>query len=184
MAKPSPALRGCLAAFLVASCAASCRPASGRLDILQAAPRESLLAGAGLDGTIPNVPVGQDRLDVLFTPDFNHCTPETMRISRALRRVAKDYPDIRVFTLRPASVGNAQTAYGERRPGEMLTISDAAYKARDAVAPNPRLEVWTGERERRLLLMRSLPRVVTEDEIYAEVLWARSFTGAPSTAGS
>jgi hypothetical protein len=121
---------------------------------------------------------------VFFTPDFNHCTPETMRISRALRRVANDYPDIRVFTLRPASVGNSQSAYGERLPGTMLTISDAAYKAQDAVAPNPRLEVWTGERERRLLLMRSLPRVVTENEIYAEILWARSFTGAPSNTGS
>ena len=126
-------------------------------------------------------PGGGARLYVLFTPDFARCTPETMRISRALRRIAKDYPDTRVFTLRPESVGDTAGAYGESFPGAMLTIPDAAYKAQAAIAPHPRIEVWTGEGERRLLLMRSLPRVVTESEIYDEVLWARSFTGASSS---
>jgi hypothetical protein len=119
---------------------------------------------------------------VLFTPDFEHCTPETMRISRALRRIAAEYSDTRVFTLRPASRAGITAEYGETLPGAPLTIPDAAYAAQRGLAPTPRIEVWSGEG--RLLLMRSLPRVVTEKEVYDEVLWARSFTAPAGAAES
>lgn len=183
MATPSPAIRRLLALLLLALCGEACRVASvngGRGEH----PRERLFAGTGSGEALVKTVGGSARLYVLFTPDYQRCTPETMRISRALRRIAKDYPDTRVLTLRPQSLGDTMSAYGESFPGTMLTIPDAAYEGQAAVSPNPRLEVWTGSGEHRLLLMRSLPRVVTENEIYDEVLWARSFTGAPSNSGS
>jgi hypothetical protein len=172
-----------LAILLAALCGAACRAASGS-DGQGENPRERLFAGAGAEEALVKAVGGKARLYVLFTPEYRRCTPETTRISRALRKIAKDYPDTRVFTLRPESLGDTASAYGESFPGAMLTIPDAAYEAQAAISPNPRLEVWTGAGERRLLLMRSLPRVVTESEIYDEVLWARSFTGAPAGSGS
>ncbi|HSS79023.1 MAG TPA: hypothetical protein VLV54_20045, partial [Thermoanaerobaculia bacterium] len=87
---------------------------------------------------------------MLFTPDFERCTPETLRISRALRQIATDYSDTRVFTLRPASRAGTTAEYGVNLPGALLTIPDAAYAAQRGLAPTPRLEVWSGDG--RLLL--------------------------------
>ena len=182
MEAPYPAAKCFVAILLVALCGGACRAASGS-DGQGGHPRDRLFAVAGSAEAFVRSK-GAARLYVLFTPDFQRCTPETMRISRALRRIAKEYPDTKVLTLRPESVGETASAYGESFPGAMLTIPDAVYQTQAAISPNPRLEVWTGAGERRLLLMRSLPRVVTESEIYDEVLWARSFTGAPSSPGS
>jgi len=177
MATLSFAIKGLRAAsLLLALCVCGCRVAS--VDAGEGArnSRARLFSAAGQDGVLPRRLAGS-RLVVLFTPDFERCTPETMRILRALRQIAADYPDTRVFTLRPASRAGITAEYGEALPGARLTIPDASYQAQRGMAPTPRIEVWS--RDGRLLLMRSLPRVVTEKDVYDEVLWARSFT-APS----
>jgi len=171
-----------VAAVLLALCACACRVSSENAGEGAENSRARLFAAAGQDGVLTGRLAGTTRLVVLFTPDFERCTPETMRISRALRQIAAEFSDTRVFTLRPASRVGVTAEYGEALPGTPLTIPDAAYTAQRGLAPTPRIEVWSGGG--RLLLMRSLPRVVTEKEVYDEVLWARSFTAPSAASGS
>ncbi|MFL6194355.1 MAG: hypothetical protein ACJ75H_09310 [Thermoanaerobaculia bacterium] len=171
MARPSPAGKAvrtglALAAFLACACRHA-SPSGGEH------PR-ALFFGSREDAAPLATASADTRLHVLFTPDFEHCTPEEMRIVRALRRIAAENPDTQVLTLLPASRGKTTEVFGERLPGTLVAIPDRAFGRQGRRAPAPRIEVWS--REGRLLLMRSLPRVVTEEEVYEEVLWARSFT--------
>jgi hypothetical protein len=140
-------------------------------------PRARLFAGRGFGW--PAQAAVPARLHVLFTPDLARCTPEVMQVARALRRIAAEHSDMRVWTILPRSGAATRTLYGEALPGRRLVVAEAAVAAEGELAPVPRIEVWTGDG--RLLLLRSVARTVREDELYDEILWTRSFT-APVAA--
>jgi hypothetical protein len=113
------------------------------------------------------------RLTVLYHPDIIACAPVELKVIRALNRLAADDPEIRILTILPRGTDTLRERYGQKLPGEVVPISQEEYAKEGEISPRPRLEVWSGQ---RLLLLRSVPGVVTEDSVYEEILWTRSFT--------
>lgn len=115
------------------------------------------------------------RLTVFFHPDPQRCTPEELRALQALDRLTETFEDIAVYSVLPAELSDFESIFGYELPGELLLIENELFLAEGRVSPRPRLEVWSAEGQ--LLLLRSLPPTIREEEIYEEVLWSRSFTG-------
>lgn len=121
------------------------------------------------------------RLSILFHPEPGRCAGEQVQTIQALRRLARDFEDVAIFSVLPENL-EFGTIGGQRLPGEIVRTTAAAWTAANELSPRPRLEVWSADR--RLLVLRSLPRTVSEEEIYEEVLWARSFTVPPAPSPS
>jgi hypothetical protein len=102
------------------------------------------------------------RLTILYHPDIIACAPVELKVIRALNRLAADDPEIRILTILPRGTDTLRERYGQKE-----------YAKEGEISPRPRLEVWSG---RRLLLLKSVPGVATEDSVYEEILWTRSFT--------
>lgn len=114
------------------------------------------------------------RLLVFFHPDPQRCTPEELRALQALDRLTESFEDIAVYSVLPAELSDFESIFGYELPGELLLIENDVFLAEGRVSPRPRLEVWNADGQ--LLLLRSLPPTIREEEIYEEVLWSRSFT--------
>ena len=111
---------------------------------------------------------------MFFHPDPQRCTPEELRALQALDRLTESFEDIAVYSVLPGDLKDFETTFGYELPGETLLIDTEVFLAEGRVSPRPRLEVWAADGQ--LLLLRSLPRTIREEEIYEEVLWSRSFT--------
>lgn len=124
-------------------------------------------------GRISDVLEPSARLSVLFHPELGGCAAEQLQTIEALDRLSRDFEDIAIFSVLPQNL-EFGTVSGHRLPGEIVRTTRHAWVAASELSPRPRLEVWSADG--RLLVLRSLPRTVSEEEIYEEVLWARSFT--------
>lgn len=128
----------------------------------------------------PDALTGPTRWVILFQPDLANCQPREAAILRALRRIAAEFPEVKVATVLPAAGAELTTLRGEPLVGEKVVVADEAYVAEGVLAPRPRLEIWAGDG--RLLLLRSLPPVIFEEHLEQEIRWARAFT-APAPEG-
>ena len=114
------------------------------------------------------------RLNVLFHPEIGRCEPQQIAVILALRRLTEGHSDINVVTVSPKAAAGHPTLFGEPLPGRLLVVENATYASEGRISPRPRLEVWSGDG--RLLLLRSIPPVVTEEGIYQDLLWSLAFT--------
>jgi|SRR5947209_5533795 len=116
---------------------------------------------------------GTSRLTVLYHPDIVACSPVELKVVRALNRLVADFPETRVLTILPRGTDRLRERYGQRLPGKVVPVSQEAYAREGEISPRPRLEVWSGP---RLLLLKSVSSATSEEAIYEEILWTRSFT--------
>lgn len=117
---------------------------------------------------------GSWRVLVLFTPELSRCQPLQVSAARALARFASDHPEAEVATLIPPGAEGMRSLYGEPFPGRTVVVPRSEYVREERLVPTPRIEVW--DHDERALLVRSLPAVATEREIYDELLWSLAFT--------
>lgn len=144
-------------------------------------PRDRLFAPAG------NFPLSMKlaepaRWRLIFHPDLGECRPNQAAVLRAVHAVAEEFSDLEVFTVLPRSGGHVKEIFGVPLAGETLVVSNQAYELENRIAPRPRIEVWAGDG--RLLLLRSVPSVVDEEGLVAEIRWARAFTAPLGEGGS
>ncbi|MGH9382040.1 MAG: hypothetical protein ACRD2Z_15710 [Thermoanaerobaculia bacterium] len=143
-------------------------------------PRARLF-GDGAESVLSDLSPDETRWVILFAPRIEACTPQEVRLVQALERLQGDFPDLVVRTLLPEAFSDAlveRGIFGQAFPGTLVRVSSGNWLREDRVTPRPRLEVWSGKGE--LLLLRSLPPTVSEEAIYDEVLWTRSFTEPPN----
>ncbi len=138
-------------------------------------PSAGQLAARALD-SLPHALgslIPQNRMTVFFHPRLQDCTPHELQIARALLRVEREYPDIKIYTVLPRGA-EISTLYGSTVPGDVVHVSPADFETARVEGPHPRIEVW--DHPGRLLLLRSVPQTASEDDVYEEVSSARSFT--------
>lgn len=138
----------------------------------EAIPRRALFSSPPADAVAEELEKPA-RLTVLYHPDVVACAPVELKVIRALNRLSSEAGDVRILTVLPRGMEALGTRYGEKLPGTVLAVSQEAYDREGNLSPRPRLEVWAG---RRLLLIKSVPPVASEDALYEEILWTRSFT--------
>jgi hypothetical protein len=156
-------LSAALAAVLVASCDPALRPHA----------RQRLLDTGTADPVAVRL-AAPHRMAVLYWPRIGECTLAEIRIARALGELGRRFPDIELLTLLPDGADEGGR-YGVPYPGEVVKLTPEDYVRQRAVAPLPRVEVWSGGGA--LLLLRSIPPLAAQaDLLVEEIEWSRAFT--------
>lgn len=140
--------------------------------------RRAALFGLDGDDPVQRHLAEPARLSVVYWPAVDGCGPCELGVVRALAEVEGEFgADTRVLTVVPPALGDR---FAERHrlewPGTVVELDRSRYDEQRALAPLPRVEVWSAAGE--LLLLRSLPANLAAGKLLAEeVLWCRSFTG-------
>jgi hypothetical protein len=114
------------------------------------------------------------RMAVVYWPAIGRCSPAELRFARALADLARRFPDMEVVTVIPDGT-DGDGLSGVAFPGVVVALGPAAYGRQRALAPLPRVEVWSGAGEP--LLLRSIPPLEAQAELLAEEIeWSRAFT--------
>jgi hypothetical protein len=169
---------GLLALAVVATAAPPPQARAGAATALFAEPAVALSPPrqrfVPADSAAPSLDLsGRARLTIVFYPDLTHCTPQEASVARALHRLLTEFSQVRCWTVVPAQTAS-EDLYGEPIPGSIVLLKDSAHREETIASPLPRIEVW--DTADRLLLLRSLPRTVTEEEVYEEILASLAFT--------
>jgi len=152
-----------LAAVLTASCDPGPRPHA----------RQQLLDTGDADPVAIRL-ADPHRMAVVYWPRIGECTLAEIRLARALGELEHRFPDIELLTLLPEGADESGR-YGVPYPGEVVKLTPEDYVRQRAVAPLPRVEVWSGGGA--LLLLRSIPPLAAQaDLLLEEIEWSRAFT--------